>query len=262
MAASSFTLFDAATSAAAPRRGWTRFSSPPQFLALCGRLLPALWLLAALLCTAGLVLGLGVAPTDRQQGEVYRILFVHVPAAWIGMVCYLAMAFWGGIGLAFNTRLAFLMMRALAPTGLAFTGLCLWSGALWGQPTWGTWWVWDARLTSMLLLLFLYFGFLALVSAIDDPRRADRAGAVLALAGAINVPVIYGSVLWWNTLHQGTSITPRGTSIAAPMFWALLACSLGLWAYAAAAVLSRARTLLLERERGAQWVRRLAEART
>jgi heme exporter protein C len=260
MAARSVTSLDAATPAPAARLGWTRFSSPPHFLALCGRLLPVLWTLAALLCTLGLALGLGAAPTDALQGEVYRILYVHVPAAWIGMVCYLAMAFWGGIGLAFNTRMAFLMMRALAPTGTAFTALCLWSGALWGQPTWGTWWVWDARLTSMLLLLFLYFGFLALVSAIDDARRADRAGAVLALAGAVNVPVIYGSVLWWNTLHQGASITPRGASMAASMLWALLACSLGLWAYAAAAVLSRARTLVLERERGAQWAQRLVEA--
>lgn len=260
MAARTVTPLDATPPGPPPRLGWTRFSSPPRFHALGTRLLPVLWALAALLSLLGLALGLGVAPTDAQQGEVYRILFVHVPAAWIGMVCYLAMAFWGGVGLAFNTRLAFLMMRALAPTGAAFTALCLWSGALWGQPTWGTWWVWDARLTSMLLLLFLYAGFLALVSAIDDPRRADRAGAVLALGGAVNVPVIYGSVLWWNTLHQGASITPRGTSMAAPMLWALLACSLGLWAYAAAAVLSRARTLVLERERGAEWVHRLAEA--
>lgn len=249
---------DGAVPALGPR--WTRFASPPQFLALCRRLLPLLWSVAALLGTLGLALGLFAAPTDAQQGEVYRILFIHVPAAWIGMVCYLAMAFWAGVGLAFNTRPAFLLMRALAPTGAAFTALCLCSGALWGQPTWGTWWVWDARLTSMLLLLFLYFGFLALVAAIDDPRRADRAGAVLALAGAVNVPVIYGSVLWWNTLHQGASITPRGASMAPAMLWALLACSLGLWAYAAAAVLSRARTLVLERERGAQWARRWVEA--
>lgn len=262
MAARTLNSLDAAgPPGSALARGWTRFASPPRFYALAGRLLPALWTLAALLCPLGLALGLAVAPADAQQGEVYRILFVHVPAAWIGMVCYLAMAFWAALGLAFRTRLSFLMMRALAPTGAAFTALCLWSGALWGQPTWGTWWVWDARLTSMLLLFFLYLGFMALVSAIEDPRRADRAGAVLALAGALNVPVIYGSVLWWNTLHQGASITPRGASMAAPMLWALLASSLGLWAYAAAAVLTRVRTLVLERERRAEWVRRLAEAR-
>jgi heme exporter protein C len=242
----------------APPRLW-RYASPQHFHTLAGRLLPGLAALAAVLTSAGLVLGLAVAPTDHQQGEAYRIIYVHVPAAWIAMVAYLAMAFWAALGLALNTRLSFLMMRALAPTGASFAFLALWTGALWGQPTWGTWWVWDARLTSMLLLLFLYVGFLALTSAIDDARRGDRAGAVLALAGAVNVPVIYFSVQWWNTLHQGASISLRGTSIAPSMLWALLATSLGLWAYAAAAVLARARTLVIERDGQADWVARLAE---
>jgi heme exporter protein C len=241
------------------QRRWTRLAAPATFYLWSGRLVPWAYALALLLIGVGLWLGLVVAPTDHQQGDVYRILFVHVPAAWVGMVAYLAMAFWGAVGLAWRTRLAFLLMRALAPTGAIFTLLCLWTGALWGRPTWGAWWVWDARLTSMLLLLFLYVGFLALQSAIADAGQADRAGAVLALAGAINVPVIYFSVTWWNTLHQGASIRVDGTSMTATMLWALLTCALGFWAGAIATVLSRARTLVLERERHATWVARLPE---
>jgi heme exporter protein C len=151
--------------------------------------------------------GFFIAPTDATQGESYRIIFIHVPAAWMSMVLYLAMAGWAVIGWAFNARLAFMVARAIAPTGAMFTFLALWTGALWGKPTWGAWWVWDARLTSELILLFLYLGYMALVDAIDDTRRADQAGALLALIGVINVPVIYFSVRWWNTLHQGASIS-------------------------------------------------------
>jgi len=244
---------------AALRGSLLRHASPQHFHALAGRLLPWAWMLAAVLLAAGLALGFLVAPADHQQGEAYRIIFLHVPTAWIAMLAYVAMAFWGAVGLAWNTRLSFLLMRALAPTGAACAFLNLWTGALWGQSTWGTWWVWDARLTSMLLLFFLYAGFLALTASIDDPQRGDRAGAVLALAGVVNVPVIYFSVQWWNTLHQGASITPRGTSVAPGMLWALLLSSLGLWAYAVGAVLSRARCLVLERERHAAWARRLPE---
>jgi heme exporter protein C len=248
-----------ALQAPSARLRWGRYASPPAFYALAGRLLPWLWTAAALLLAAGLGLGLFIAPADHQQGEAYRILFVHVPAAWIAMVAYAAMAFWAALGLVLNTRLSFLMMRALAPTGTAYAALCLLSGALWGRPTWGTWWVWDARLTSMLLLLFLYLGFLALTSALDDPRRGDRAGAVLALVGVVNLPVLYFSVQWWNTLHQGASISLRGASIAPVMLWGLLLSSAGCWAWAAAAVLSRARSLVLQRERRAEWVRQLPE---
>src|SRR5690606_27006013 len=145
---------------------------------------------AALLAAAGLYVGFFVAPTDHQQGEAYRIIFIHVPAAWMSMFIYLVMAFWAGVGLAFNTRLSHMMARALAPTGALFTFIALWSGALWGRPTWGTYWVWDARLTSELILLFLYFGYMALRAAIDDPRRADRASAVLAVVGVVNIPII------------------------------------------------------------------------
>ena len=234
-----------------------RYASPAHFLPLTGRLLPLLWSLAALGIAAGLVLGLFVAPTDEQQGEAYRILYVHVPAAWIAMVCYGAMAFWALWGLAWKTRLAFVLMRALAPTGALFAALTLLTGALWGRPTWGTWWVWDARLTSALLLALLYLGFIALTSAVDtpdDPRRGDQAGALLALVGALNLPVLYFSVSWWNTLHQGASLTPAGSRIAPVMLVGLLLATLGFWAYAGAAVLTRARLLLQARvDAEARW---------
>src|SRR5471032_1448061 len=171
------------------------------------------------------------------------------------MLIYLVMAFWAGIGLAFNTRLSSMVASALAPTGALFTFLALWTGALWGKPTWGAWWVWDARLTSELILLFLYIGFMALQAAISDPRRADRAGAVLALVGVVNVPIIYFSVQWWNTLHQGSSISLRSApSMAAVMLEAMLIMTLALWAYAIAATLQRLRAIVLERERHTDWV--------
>ena len=208
-------------------------------------------------------MGFFVAPTDHQQGEAYRIIFVHVPAAWLSMLIYLAMAFWAVLGWVLNTRLSSLMARALAPTGASFTFLALWTGALWGKPTWGTWWVWDARLTSELILLFLYIGFMALQSAIDDPRRGDKAGALLALVGVVNIPIIYFSVQWWNTLHQGASISFKAApTMASTMLWGMLLCALGLWAYAIAVSLWRLRTLVLERERDAQWVAHLPELQT
>jgi heme exporter protein C len=197
-----------------------------------------------------------VAPTDHQQGESYRIIFLHVPAAWMSMFIYLVMAFWAAVGLAFNTRLSGMMASALAPTGALFTFLALWTGALWGKPTWGTWWVWDARLTSELILLFLYLGFMALQAAIDDPRRADRAGAVLAIVGVVNVPIIYFSVKWWNTLHQGASVSlTSAPTMAATMFAGMIVMALAAWFYAIAASLHRVRSIVLERERSADWVR-------
>ena len=157
--------------------GLFRFAAPQSFYPLAGRLAPWFGAAAVLLGVAGLYVGFFVAPTDAQQGEVYRIIFIHVPAAWMSMFIYVVMAFWAGVGLAFNTRLSGMMASAIAPTGALFTFIALWTGSLWGKPTWGTWWVWDARLTSELILLFLYFGFMALHAAIDDSRRADRAGA-------------------------------------------------------------------------------------
>jgi heme exporter protein C len=197
-----------------------------------------------------------VAPTDATQGEAYRIIFIHVPAAWMSMFIYLVMAGWAGLGLALNTRLSGMMASALAPTGAMFTFVALWSGALWGKPTWGTYWVWDARLTSELVLLFLYFGFISLKEAIPDPVRADRAGAILALVGAVNVPIIYFSVQWWNTLHQGASVSmTRSPSMAATMLLGMLLMALAAWMYSIATALCRVRSIILARERDAEWVR-------
>jgi heme exporter protein C len=235
------------------------FSSPPRFYALAGALVPWCWAAALLLAGAGLWMGFFVAPTDATQGEVYRVIFIHVPAAWMSMLLYLVMAFWAAVGWAFNARLASVVARAVAPTGAMFTFLALWTGALWGKPTWGTWWVWDARLTSELILLFLYLGFIALVEAIDDPRRADQAGALLAIVGAVNVPIIYFSVKWWNTLHQGASIgVGSAPKMASSMLTAMLLMSLAFWAYAFAVVFMRTRAMVLERERGSAWVAELA----
>jgi heme exporter protein C len=213
------------------------------------------------LAAIGLWIGLVIAPTDAQQGEAYRIIFVHVPAAWMSMLIYLVMAGWAAVGLVFNARLASTLARALAPTGALMTFLALWTGALWGKPTWGTWWVWDARLTSELMLLFLYLGFLALHGAIEDPRRADRAAALLALVGVVNVPIIYFSVIWWNTLHQGASVSlTRAPSMATTMLAGMLVMALAFWMYTIAVTLWRVRLLVLEREAHAPWAQRARKA--
>jgi heme exporter protein C len=234
-----------------------RFAAPHVFYPLAGRMVPWFAAAAAVLAVAGLYVGFFVAPTDFQQGESYRIIFIHVPSAWMAMFLYVVMAFWAGVGLAFNTRLSAMMASAIAPTGALMAFIALWTGALWGRPTWGAYWVWDARLTSTLILLFLYLGFIALHAAIDDPRRADKAAAVLALVGVVNVPIIYFSVQWWNTLHQGASIKPGGTTMAAPMLAGMLLMVFAFWMYAIAAVLVRVRAIVLERERRAAWVQEL-----
>ena len=234
---------------------WFQWAAPQSFYPLAGRLWPWFAALAAVLTLAGMYLGFFVAPTDFQQGEGYRIIFVHVPASWMSMLIYLGMAFWAFLGFTFNTRISGMMTQALAPTGAMFTFLSLWTGALWGKPMWGTWWVWDARLTSELILFFLYMGYIALTSAIDDPRRADRAGGLLALVGAVNVPIIYFSVKWWNTLHQGASVSvTKGSSMAQTMLWAMLLMALAFWAYSIAMALYRVRGIILQRERHARWV--------
>ena len=233
---------------------WFKYSSPQTFFPLAGGLALVFGALALLACAVGLYLGFFVAPTDAQQGESYRIIFIHVPAAWMSMFLYVVMASWAGIGLAFNTRLSGMMASAIAPTGALFTFIALWTGSLWGKPAWGTWWVWDARLTSELILLFLYFGFMALQAAIDDPRRADKAGAVLALVGVVNVPIIYFSVKWWNTLHQGASVSlTKAPTMAATMLAGMLVMIFAFWFYSIAAVMLRARCIMLERERGSDW---------
>jgi len=231
-----------------------QFSSPATFYALAGRITPWFAGAAAVLAVTGLWIGLVIAPTDFQQGEAYRIIFIHVPSAWMSMFIYLVMAFWSIVALSFNTRLSAMMAQALAPTGAWMTFIALWTGSLWGRPTWGTYWAWDARMTSELILLFLYFGVIALRNAIDDPRRADRACAVLTIVGAVNITIIYFSVYWWNTLHQGASVSPTGTKMQATMLSAMLVMAVAAWFYAVAVALWRVRAIILERERGSAWI--------
>jgi heme exporter protein C len=240
---------------------WFRFASPASFFPLAGRLAPWFAIAAAILAVIGLWLAFVVAPTDAQQGEAYRIIFVHVATAWMSMFIYLVMAFWCAMSLMFNARLAAMMAQALAPTGALFTALALITGALWGKPTWGTYWAWDARMTSELILLFLYFGYMALRQAIDEPRRADRASALLALVGAVNVPIIYFSVKWWNTLHQGASVSlTSAPTMAAVMLVGMLLMALAAWFYSIAIALTRVRAIILERERHAGWAGEVALA--
>jgi heme exporter protein C len=239
---------------------WSYFASPATFYRLAGRMAPWFFALAAISGALGLYIGLYVAPTDAQQGEVYRVIFIHVPAAWMSMFTYFVLACYAAVSLTFNTRLAAMMARALAPTGAMFTFVALWTGAFWGRPTWGTYWVWDARITSELVLLFLYFGFIALTNAFEDPRRGDRAGALLALIGVVNLPIIYFSVKWWNTLHQGSSVSFQGTSMHVQMLWAMLLVAFSFWMYTIGTSLVRCRAIILERESRARWVRELKAA--
>jgi len=239
----------------------TTFAAPSRFHALAGNAIPWCWAVAWLFGMAGLWVGFGIAPTDFQQGDAYRIIFIHVPAAWMSMLIYLVMAFWAALGWMLNTRMSAMYARALAPTGALMTVIALWTGALWGKPTWGTWWVWDARLTSEFILLLMYGGYIALTEAIDDPRRAANAGALLALVGAVNVPIIYFSVRWWNTLHQGSSISMTAApKMASTMLTAMLLMTVCFWAYSFAVVFTRARAIVLEQESDTDWVRALVSA--
>lgn len=227
---------------------WRQLASPPMFDAWAARLWPWLAAMALVLTVLGLWVGFVVAPTDHQQGEVYRIIFLHVPAAWMSMFIYLVAATHAGLGLVYHTRLSPVLARALAPTGAMLTVIALWTGAAWGKPTWGAWWVWDARLTSELILLFLYLGYMGIVSAIDDTERADSAGAIVLLAGVVNVPIIYFSVQWWSTLHQGATIRmDAAPSMTHTMLAGMLLMTLACWAYTLAVCLIRARCLLRER---------------
>lgn len=235
-----------------------RYAAPQSFYPLAQRLQPFFAVAAVLLAVAGLYVGFGIAPTDFQQGEVYRIIFIHVPSAWMAMFIYLVMAGYAVLTLVWRSRLSAMMTRALAPTGALMAAIALFTGSIWGKPTWGAWWVWDARLTSTLVLLFLYLGYLALVSAIEDTQRADRAAALLLLVGVVNVPIIYFSVRWWNTLHQGASVSlTTAPKMAQTMLTGMLLMSLAAWMYSIAAALHRVRTLILDRERHTRWVRQL-----
>ena len=233
---------------------WFKYAAPQRFYALSGTLIPYCVAIAVIATIVGLTIGLLIAPSDHQQGESYRIIFIHVPAAWMSMIIYLAVAFWAAIGLIFNARLASMFALALAPTGALMTFIALWTGSLWGKPTWGTYWVWDARLTSELILLFLYLGFLSLHASIEDTRKADRSAAVLAIVGVVNIPIIYFSVKWWNTLHQGASVSlTKAPTMATQMLTGMLIMTLAFWAYSFAMSFYRCRTLILERERHTAW---------
>ncbi len=239
---------------------WFKYSAPANFYPLAGRLIPWFGAAAAILAAIGLYIGFVVAPTDYQQGEAYRIIFIHVPAAWMAMFAYLVMAGWCAASLIWNTRMSAMMAQAIAPTGAMFAFVSLWTGAFWGRPTWGAYWVWDARLTSTLILFFLYLGYMALRAAIDDERRADRASALLALVGVVNVPIIYFSVRWWNTLHQGATVSMTAApKMAQTMLAAMLIMSFAAWFYTIAVALHRVRSIVLEREAHTDWVRALPE---
>ncbi len=237
-----------------------KFSSPKNFYTMSGKMIP--WFVWGFLITlfAGLYYGLFEAPPDYQQGESYRIMFVHVPAAWMSMFIYMIMAVSGGVGLIWRIKTADLMASASAPIGAAFTFLALVTGSLWGKPMWGTWWVWDARLTSELILLFLYLGFIALQASIEDPRNAARAGALLAIVGVVNIPIIHYSVEWWSTLHQGATVTKIDKpSIHISMLIPLLLMAVSFKFYYAASVLMRGRGEILKREQNTRWVKEIVE---
>jgi len=227
---------------------------------MSGKLIPWFAWACLLFLLAGLYYGLIKAPTDYQQGESYRIIYVHVPAAWMSMFIYMVMATSGAIGLIWRIKLSDMIATASAPVGAAFTFLALVTGSLWGKPMWGAWWVWDARLTSELILLFLYLGFIALQSSIEDPRNAARAGAVLALVGVVNIPIIHYSVEWWSTLHQGATVTKLDKpSIDIRMLIPLLLMAVAFKLYYGAVVLMKARADVLRREQNSRWVKEIVE---
>lgn len=231
-----------------------RFASPPYFYRVAGTLAPWFAWAAVLAIAAGLYGGLWLAPPDYQQGDGFRIIYIHVPSAYLSMLCYTLLAASSAIGLIWRMKLAHTVAVAAAPLGASFTFLALATGSLWGKPMWGAFWVWDARLTSELILLFLYLGFIALSRAYEDPRSGDRAGAVLAIVGFVNVPIIHYSVVWWNSLHQGsTKFFGENADMATSMVVPLLLMLLGFTCLFAACLLKRIQAELLERERNAAW---------
>jgi heme exporter protein C len=238
---------------------WTwfhRLASPPYVYRLAARLTPWFAWPAGLLIVAALYGGLVLAPPDWQQGDGYRIMYAHVPCAWMSLMVYTTMAVASAVGLIWRMKIAYAVAASCAPIGASFAAATLMTGMLWGRPMWGTYWEWDPLLTSELLLLFLYLGYMALRSSFDDTQRADRASAVLAVVGVINVPIIHFSVYWWNSLHQAPSVMKLGKpSIALPMLIPLLMMFLGFTLYFVAILLVRLRGEVLRRERTASWIR-------
>ena len=238
-----------------------KLGSPPTFYRFAGAVRPWAMGLALLAGAIGLYGGLVLAPADYQQGDAYRIIFIHVPSAWMSLFVYGVMALASFIALVWRIKLAEVVAMESAPVGAAFTLVTLVTGSLWGKPMWGTWWTWDARLTSELVLLFLYLGVIGLYHAFEDRRQGARAASFLAIIGVINVPIVHYSVVWWNTLHQGSTVNVFGHSkMAWDMLWPLLVMTLATKAYYAASLCRRARTDLLALEGGKDWVRRIAEA--
>lgn len=235
-----------------------KLASPPHFYRLAGTLTPWFGWVALALILYGLYGGLVQAPPDYLQKDAFRIIYVHVPSAYMSLFVYVTMAIAAAVGLIWHIKLAHAVAASCAPLGASFTFLALATGSIWGKPMWGAWWAWDARLTSELILLFLYIGYIVLRSAIDDVRQADRASAVLAIVGVVNVPIIHFSVEWWQSLHQGPTISKMGApSITADMLTPLLVMIAGYTFYFAAVLFVRLRGEILVRERSAQWVREL-----
>ncbi len=229
-------------------RSLHQFANPGRFLRTTGRLMPWLWFSALAVLGAGLAWGLVFSPADWQQGETVRIMYVHVPMAWLAMGGYTMLASASIASLIWRHPLADLFARELSPVGAAVTALCLATGSLWGKPMWGTWWVWDARLTSVLVLFFLWLGHAALVRAFDDQERGAKAGAILALVGIVNIPIVKFSVDWWNTLHQPASVTRlNAPGMHVDILYPLLVCALGFTLLFAAVVLARTRAAVMER---------------
>jgi heme exporter protein C len=226
-----------------------RFANPARFLRISNVVLPWAAGITVVLMIAGLYLSLFASPADYQQGDTVRIMYIHVPSAWMALFIYTNMAVAAAVGLVWKHPLADLFTKAAAPIGAGFTALCLITGSLWGEPMWGTWWVWDARLTSVLILFFLYLGYMALVNAFDDPTRGAKAGAILVLVGVVNVPIIKFSVDWWNTLHQPASVVRMGgPSIDPSMLWPLLIMGFAFTAYFVTVVLLRVRSEIAARK--------------
>ena len=235
-----------------------KLGSPPHFYRIAGKWLPWLTGIFLVLLVAGLYGGLILAPPDYQQGESYRIIFVHVPAAWMSLFIYVVMAACGAVIIVWRMKLAEVVLISSAPIGASFTFLALVTGSLWGKPMWGTYWVWDARLTSELILLFLYLGVIGLHNAIDDKRTAARAVAILALVGVVNIPIIHYSVEWWHSLHQGATVTKFDKpSIHWSMLLPLLLMALAFQLYYVLALFHRCRAEILRRERNSKWVEEL-----
>jgi len=236
-----------------------KLASPPHFYSLAPKLVPWLTVPGVLLVAYGVYAGLYLAPADYQQGDAFRIIYIHVPSAYLSMLAYMTMAISAAIGLIWRIKLSHAVAAAAAPLGAWFTFLALATGSIWGRPMWGTWWEWgDPRLTSELIMLFVYFGYMALRAAIDDTTKADRASAVLALVGAVNVPIIHFSVEWWSSLHQGSTLLRKdGPAMDASMLYPLLAMILAFTLLFGALLLRRIRTEVLFRERRTRWVKEL-----